>query len=74
MKSVIAKQCHSTEGQWLGNQVKGQSHQLGSLQGKRCKQKNLNIYSTTKTEDTEALRRERDEPSKIKTRSGNSSL
>jgi len=33
------QQCHSTEGQWLVNQVQGQSHQ--TLLTKRCKQKNL---------------------------------
>jgi len=32
------QQCHSTEGQWLVNQVKGQSHQaqLTKEQSKEC--------------------------------------
>jgi len=53
-----------TEGQWLVNQVKSQSHHAQLVY-----QKNLEtIYSTMKTEDTEALGRHRAKPSRIKAR------
>jgi len=69
---------HSTEGRWLANQIKGQSHWLSSLKGKKKEvNKNISIYilkkfvyiflftGTMKTK-TEALGRQRAEPSKIK--------
>jgi len=36
---------HSTEGRWLANQIKGQSHWLSSLKGKKKEvNKNISIY------------------------------
>jgi len=60
------QQCDSTEGQWLINCVKGQSHraQLTNRQSKECSNIVLKIYSTMKTKDTEVLGRQSNKKTK----------
>jgi len=75
------QQCHSTEGRWLINQVKGRSNQakltkwwhffplntwMDGRWSKECNKNYLNIYSSMKIENTQAVRRQRAKPSKIK--------
>ena len=64
------QQCHSTEGRWIVNHIKGQSHQaqLTIRQREGCKQKIFTICIAPWTLKTDRCLEDRAEPSKIKAR------